>query len=74
MVPVTREYTTLDGALTVEWRAPLCTHCKACWLGLPEVFNPDNRPWVEVNNAPPETIAAQVSQCPSGALAIKESL
>lgn len=65
-----REYTR-DG-LTVLWNSELCVHCKACWLGLPKVFDPDARPWVNMDGAPLEEIKKQVDQCPSGALAWKE--
>lgn len=61
---------TKDG-LTVFWDSDLCTHCETCWKGLPEVFNPDNRPWVSMDGAPLEQISEQVRQCPSGALRVE---
>ena len=61
-----REYER-DG-LTVLWNSILCIHCKACWLGLPKVFNPDMRPWVNMEGASLEQIKNQVDQCQSGAL------
>jgi uncharacterized Fe-S cluster protein YjdI len=64
-----REYT--NGEITVLWDSGKCTHCEACWKGLPSVFNPAARPWVTMSAATSEDIAEQVSQCPSGALAIK---
>ena len=36
--------------------------------GLPEVFNPSERPWIKPENAPTEALINQVKQCPSGAL------
>lgn len=66
-----REYTK-DG-LIVLWDSDLCTHCESCWRGLPLVFDPKKRPWVNMDGATVETIAAQVSECPSGALAVKSN-
>jgi uncharacterized Fe-S cluster protein YjdI len=65
---VTRRYTL--GMLIVEWRAPLCIHCGNCKAGLPAVFDPDRRPWVDLSKATPEEIREQVDLCPSGALKI----
>ena len=72
MVPVTREYTTEDKSLTVEWRAPLCIHCANCHYALPSVFDPDRRPWVDLTKASIAEVTKAVNNCPSGALAIKE--
>lgn len=66
-----REYT--NGELTVLWDSDKCTHCEACWRGLPQVFDPNARPWVNMAGATTEEIFAQVAQCPSGALvAVKD--
>lgn len=66
-----REYT--NGELTVLWDSDKCTHCEACWRGLPQVFDPDARPWVNMAGATTDEIFAQVAQCPSGALvAVKD--
>ncbi len=67
MVP-TRTYT--KGDLSVEWRTSLCIHCEACFQGLPQVFDPNKRPWVNLDGAMAEEVKSQVLQCPSGALAI----
>jgi uncharacterized Fe-S cluster protein YjdI len=39
-----------------------------CVRGLPLVFNPRRRPWIEMEHADSATITAQVNRCPSGAL------
>lgn len=54
--------------IAVIWEPALCIHVGRCFRGLPEVFQPQNRPWVNINGATAERIAAQVRQCPSGAL------
>ncbi len=64
----TRTYT--NGEITVEWRPELCIHCEACFHGLPEVFDPNKRPWVNMAGARSEDIKQQVAQCPSAALAM----
>ena len=68
MSGVTRTYT--NGEIKVFWQPDLCTHCEACYHGLPNVFNPDSRPWVNMNGATSEEITKQVKECPSGALSI----
>ncbi len=67
-VPPTRRY-RLD-TLVVEWRKPLCIGCQLCHVGLPEVFEPDRRPWVDLTKATPGEIRQQVRMCPTGALFI----
>lgn len=66
-----RVYT--KGSLQVRWQSELCTHCEACWRGLPAVFNPQARPWVNLMGASTSDIIDQVVQCPSGALSILQS-
>jgi uncharacterized Fe-S cluster protein YjdI len=66
-----REYTK-DG-LTVLWDSEKCEHCEACWRGLPSVFDPQSRPWVNMNGATTEEIRKQVELCPPQALSVKES-
>lgn len=39
-----------------------------CVRGLPQVFDPDARPWVVVDAADADAIAAAVESCPTGAL------
>ena len=60
-----------NGEVTVVWQPDLCIHSKICWdkaTGLPEVFNPQLRPWIDVYAADTEEIIAQVKKCPSSAL------
>ena len=63
-----RKYTKHD--TTVLWQSELCTHCEDCWRGLPSVFNPDARPWVNMDGAAIGEIRSQVELCPSGALSL----
>ncbi len=54
--------------LTVRWESAKCIHSENCWKGLSSVFNPQERPWINVDGASAERIAQQIDQCPSGAL------
>lgn len=66
---ITKKYT--NGEVTVVWKPQVCIHSTICWkaaTGLPEVFNPSKRPWIELEAADTERIVEQVKKCPSGAL------
>ncbi len=66
---ITKKYT--NGEVTIVWKPSVCIHSAICWRGgqgLPEVFNPREKPWIKPEGAPTERIVAQVKQCPSGAL------
>lgn len=69
MEKVIRKYT--NGDITVVWQPDLCIHAALCWKaedGLPQVFNPEKRPWVDMKQGTSEQIMKQVDKCPSGAL------
>jgi uncharacterized Fe-S cluster protein YjdI len=57
-----------NGDITVTWQPALCSHSGVCARGLPAVFSPRRRPWIELQHADSQTITAQVDRCPSGAL------
>ena len=63
---MTRHYT--NGEVTVVWKPDVCQHSGVCWRGLPKVFDPRRKPWIELQHADSATITAQVDRCPSGAL------
>jgi uncharacterized Fe-S cluster protein YjdI len=54
--------------VAVSWEPRRCIHTGYCFRGLPHVFKPLERPWVDVNAASPDKIAATVMRCPTGAL------
>ena len=60
-----------NGEVTVVWQPDKCVHSAVCARGLPLVFDPRRRPWVDVSKATTAEIVAQVGKCPSGALSIK---
>src|SRR4030095_15643944 len=57
-----------NGEIVVSWEPKLCIHAGYCFRGLPEVFQPENRPWVKVDAAAADKIAEVVMTCPTGAL------
>lgn len=59
--------------VTVVWKPKLCIHSALCFKGLPEVFDPKARPWVNINGADAQRIVEQVHKCPSGALSINNA-
>lgn len=61
-----RAYTAPD--VTVYYDARRCIHFAACVRGLPQVFNPDARPWIQAGAAPAVEVAEVVRRCPTGAL------
>jgi uncharacterized Fe-S cluster protein YjdI len=54
--------------VTVVWKPDICIHSGICARGLPDVFDPRKRPWVNITAASTDVIVAQVARCPSGAL------
>lgn len=59
--------------ITVVWKPNLCIHSGICARGLHAVFNPNKRPWINMEGADLEAIVAQVAKCPSGALSIERN-
>jgi len=60
-----------NGEVTIVWKPDLCVHSTKCFRGLPEVFNPRVKPWIEPGQASTSSIVDQVQMCPSGALSIE---
>ncbi len=54
--------------IRVFWEAKRCIHWANCIRGLPEVFDPRDRPWIKADQATAEEVAQVVLRCPSGAL------
>ena len=54
----------------VVWKPDVCIHSENCFRGLPGVFNPHQKPWINVDAASGKTIVDQIAKCPSGALSI----
>jgi uncharacterized Fe-S cluster protein YjdI len=57
-----------NGEITVVWKPGLCFHAKECVKGLPMVFDPDKKPWIDVSQAQTQALKDTIDKCPSGAL------
>jgi CDGSH-type Zn-finger protein/uncharacterized Fe-S cluster protein YjdI len=54
----------------VTWDEGVCRHAAECVRGLPEVFNPKERPWIAPRAATFDALSMAIARCPSGALAL----
>lgn len=54
--------------IEVEYDVARCIHAAECVHGLPEVFDPNARPWIQPDQAPADAVAEAVRGCPTGAL------
>jgi CDGSH-type Zn-finger protein/uncharacterized Fe-S cluster protein YjdI len=57
-----------EDEVTVTWDRARCIHAQACVDGLPSVFDPERRPWIDPDQADADAVEAVVMQCPTGAL------
>lgn len=55
------------------WTPVKCIHSGICFKGLPKVFDPSRKPWVNVDKADKSAIVDQVRHCPSGALSLEKA-
>jgi uncharacterized Fe-S cluster protein YjdI len=72
MKEIEKKYSNKD--ITVTWKPENCSHSTLCWkslTGLPEVFNPKAKPWINLEGAATEKIIEQIKKCPSGALSFE---
>lgn len=54
--------------INVVWKPELCQHAGICVKMLPNVYHPQERPWIKPESATTEQLIDQISKCPSGAL------
>jgi uncharacterized Fe-S cluster protein YjdI len=66
--PRSRRRSYSGSGITVSFDASLCIHVAECLQRQPDVFDVRTRPWIDLENADPETVAEVVRNCPSGAL------
>ena len=66
MKEITKKYS--EGDLTVIWQPHKCIHSEKCFRGLPSVFKPKEKPWIDPAAEPADIIRKQIQKCPSGAL------
>lgn len=63
---IIKEYT--NDEITIVWKPNVCIHAAECRKALPKVYNPDEKPWLKIENATTEELKDQINKCPSGAL------
>ncbi len=63
---ITKKY--LNDELTVVWKPKLCIHSGKCVKALPEVFKPQEKPWIQLEPSNNADIIDAIKSCPSGAL------
>jgi uncharacterized Fe-S cluster protein YjdI/CDGSH-type Zn-finger protein len=54
--------------ITISYDVKRCVHAEECVRGLPRVFDPGRRVWVDATQASAGEIANTVQRCPTGAL------
>jgi len=59
--------------LTVLWEPKKCIHAAVCVKELPEVYDPNGKPWIKPENASIANLKKQIDLCPSGALSYEEN-
>ena len=66
-----KTYTKED--IKIVWQSEKCTHSAKYALGLPKVFKPKEKPWINMEHATTDELKSQVNKCPSGALSFYEN-
>jgi CDGSH-type Zn-finger protein/uncharacterized Fe-S cluster protein YjdI len=56
-----------DG-IVVTYEVRRCIHAKQCVQGLPAVFDPKRKPWVDPRAVKADEVARVIERCPTGAL------
>lgn len=66
MKDITKHYS--NDEITIAWKPAKCIHAAECVKALPKVYNPNEKPWLKMENATTEELIHQIGLCPSGAL------
>ncbi len=66
---IIKEYKKDD--FTIIWKPKKCIHAAECVKRLPNVYKPNDKPWIVPDNATIEELKEQIKACPSGALSYK---
>jgi uncharacterized Fe-S cluster protein YjdI/CDGSH-type Zn-finger protein len=61
----------LGTGFSVKFSPKLCIHAAECVRGLPDVFKPSQKPWIQLEHAELQSLAAVIAACPSGALQLE---
>ncbi len=71
MKEVVKEYSNDD--ITVIWDSGKCKHAAECVKNSPNVFNPKDKPWMDVSKGESNQIMSTIDKCPSGALSYRKN-
>ena len=63
-----KRFSYKSDSIEVTYASKLCIHAAECANGLPEVFDPNKKPWVDPSGAEVQKIVDVIEKCPSGAL------
>jgi CDGSH-type Zn-finger protein/uncharacterized Fe-S cluster protein YjdI len=58
--------------VVVTYDVKRCIHAGECVRGLPQVFDPEAKPWINPSAAKPTDLLETVQRCPTGALHVKQ--
>ena len=67
-MPKKKIYDFEGSKIIVRWDRVRCIHAEKCVHGLPQVFDPARRPWIEPDQVDVDEVSAVVLDCPTGAL------
>jgi CDGSH-type Zn-finger protein/uncharacterized Fe-S cluster protein YjdI len=73
MAAESEQYTYPGSAVDVVWDARLCIHVGECTRARCDLFESGRKPWCEPDSTDPDTVAAVVERCPTGALTYARS-
>lgn len=59
--------------VVVGWEPERCIHARECVRGLPGVFDPQRRPWIQPAGVTGAELAEVIRRCPSGALTYRST-
>ncbi len=63
-----------NGEITINWQPTKCIHAAECVKALPKVYKPNEKAWLQIENATTVELKAQIAKCPSGALSYSEAI
>ena len=63
---IKKEYS--NGEITIVWQPAKCIHAGICVKTLPNVYDPNAKPWIKIEQADTDELKKQIDNCPSGAL------
>ena len=63
---IIKKYT--NDEITVVWKPSKCIHSLNCIKNNYDVFQPQRRPWIKLENSSIENIIETINKCPSGVL------